>query len=1028
MVQIYHLSDLHIRAGCNVKARFSEYSFVFNRFIEWLKLQDDLKKSIVVVTGDIFHHKSRIESPGIKLFYDFFKTLATLVPHVIVIRGNHDYKQWDTDDEIDLLGSLLIPKIQGVRYIDQTSVIQLQVGEKQLEIGVLAIQDVLKRGNANASVLNEERTDFPPPSSTNSIKIALFHGSVPNTITAARKFFQGYDVALLGDIHTQQVWGEGKRLAAEASNAQSISQLWVKSIEGFTYGYAGSMIRQGMGEQLKGHGFLQWDMEHGFVKAYHVDNPIELATDEITPMELMETSKKPQVEEEEDQLIEVQEEEENASQWIKYLLQNGGTQDMVPFLNKPEELLLPVISSPSCENSMVDAKHLERQSKIKKKLEAYSDSLGGSDPTTSTKPFRLVLARWDWILCYGAGNVFDFSKLDNKINILSARNGHGKTSFLEVILLGLYGTGFPSRTHKARTASIISLNKPPKVACQVVLTIKVGEEFFRITRQFNRQDDAKKLHTNAKATMVEIRNEESNGWESHLSGKTSVDKWVNVNVGTISNFLLSCMVSQNADNDFFNMTQADQKELLDTAINVESHTRYMELIKESRLAHVAIADLVGATYATLKKSISHLPEISIMNDRIEALNKLIQNQDEQQPLQVAIPSKLEDRSYYEAIVAQDFTSNVDIVSLTHQLAQLKQVQAKALQNVQASSLKPLTYYVAELEKLEEEPADIDPSSPLPTYTEAAFAAAASAYEQASDAMTNDLEDGHGHDIGPFADACPCCEQRKIEYAFRSAAETFSKHICAKRNHLNGCISILKTSMVRDLEATISKAKAMASNITTARAILESYDALTNGRKLTDYMLEHQRLVDGAAQHARVLTEYDAWTMFKTHIDERVNMFNSISKIMEGFIQWMYTDSILPRLSKCTTQVMNLIDPELNLTATIGPDGFEWILKKGANSPPIEKASGFQRFLCGLAVRIALGGIGASGNKPRQLFLDEGFTSCDQENLIKVPDMLHALLRLYDGIVLVTHLEDLKEAGDGTITIERHQEGISKLVF
>jgi exonuclease SbcC len=97
------------------------------------------------------------------------------------------------------------------------------------------------------------------------------------------------------------------------------------------------------------------------------------------------------------------------------------------------------------------------------------------------------------------------------------------------------------------------------------------------------------------------------------------------------------------------------------------------------------------------------------------------------------------------------------------------------------------------------------------------------------------------------------------------------------------------------------------------------------------------------------------------------------------------------------------------------------------APPMEKASGFQRFLCGLAVRIALGGIGAAGTKPKQLFLDEGFTSCDQTNLAKVPDMLKTLLQLYDGIVLVTHLEELKDGGDAIIPIKRDEvSGISTL--
>jgi hypothetical protein len=61
----------------------------------------------------------------------------------------------------------------------------------------------------------------------------------------------------------------------------------------------------------------------------------------------------------------------------------------------------------------------------------------------------------------------------------------------------------------------------------------------------------------------------------------------------------------------------------------------------------------------------------------------------------------------------------------------------------------------------------------------------------------------------------------------------------------------------------------------------------------------------------------------------------------------------------------------------------------------------------------------------QLFIDEGFTSCDTDNLERVPDFLRSLLRLYDGICLVTHLEELKECADVHIRI-KWDAGLSQI--
>jgi ABC-type lipoprotein export system ATPase subunit len=64
-----------------------------------------------------------------------------------------------------------------------------------------------------------------------------------------------------------------------------------------------------------------------------------------------------------------------------------------------------------------------------------------------------------------------------------------------------------------------------------------------------------------------------------------------------------------------------------------------------------------------------------------------------------------------------------------------------------------------------------------------------------------------------------------------------------------------------------------------------------------------------------------------------------------------------------------------------------------------------------------------------LIIDEGFTACDGENLEKVPAFLKALIadQNYKGVVLATHLEELKACGDKQISIERDGiTGISSL--
>jgi hypothetical protein len=74
------------------------------------------------------------------------------------------------------------------------------------------------------------------------------------------------------------------------------------------------------------------------------------------------------------------------------------------------------------------------------------------------------------------------------------------------------------------------------------------------------------------------------------------------------------------------------------------------------------------------------------------------------------------------------------------------------------------------------------------------------------------------------------------------------------------------------------------------------------------------------------------------------------------------------------------------------------------------------------MRITLGRIGATRHDIRQLIIDEGFTSCDADNLTKMPEFLRTLLqkRDYDSVLLMSHLDGIREST--TMKIDIHQEG------
>ena len=84
------------------------------------------------------------------------------------------------------------------------------------------------------------------------------------------------------------------------------------------------------------------------------------------------------------------------------------------------------------------------------------------------------------------------------------------------------------------------------------------------------------------------------------------------------------------------------------------------------------------------------------------------------------------------------------------------------------------------------------------------------------------------------------------------------------------------------------------------------------------------------------------------------------------------------------------------------------------------ASGYQRFIVGIALRLAFACIGATGQNIRHLFIDEGFVACDAFNLDKIQVMLKGMMEYggYQSIFLMSHLDVIRDSANMIIDIQR----------
>jgi DNA repair exonuclease SbcCD ATPase subunit len=164
----------------------------------------------------------------------------------------------------------------------------------------------------------------------------------------------------------------------------------------------------------------------------------------------------------------------------------------------------------------------------------------------------------------------------------------------------------------------------------------------------------------------------------------------------------------------------------------------------------------------------------------------------------------------------------------------------------------------------------------------------------------------------------------------------------------------------------------------------------------------------------------------------VEIVSYLSDKFDGYREWLYKSHIGPMIQEHVNAVLHMIcqDRPLHLeTEWLDKiNTLSWFVRDGASRPVIEKASGFQRFIVGMATRVAFHQIGFCRIQFNQLFIDEGFTSCDSDNLEKVPEFLQGLLKLYNSIYLATHLEELKVCSHTQICIKRDASGLSQIAY
>jgi DNA repair exonuclease SbcCD nuclease subunit len=232
-MRLVHISDIQIR----LFRRLKEFGDHFDNLYVSVR---DQSPDYIVIAGDLLHNKSQLSAEQINLFVEFLNNLSQIAP-LVIIPGNHDGLLNNLSRMDAITPIVKAMNKENIHYFKDSGVYPLE----GVNFVVFSCFDELW----------PTKQEIPT-----GINVGLFHGMIDGAFLQndtpveaspyrLEYFFGLVDYLLLGDIHKDQFLDPQKKAA-----------------------YCGSLIQQSYGESVR-KGYLVWDIES---KSKHSVKFIEL--------------------------------------------------------------------------------------------------------------------------------------------------------------------------------------------------------------------------------------------------------------------------------------------------------------------------------------------------------------------------------------------------------------------------------------------------------------------------------------------------------------------------------------------------------------------------------------------------------------------------------------------------------------------------------------------------------------------------------------------------------------------------------
>ena len=1048
--KVYHLADLHIR---NLQ-RHKEYRLVFKKFLKQVK-QDNIEDSLIYIAGDIAHAKTEM-SPELVHEISWFLTECAKLRETVLITGNHDCNL-NNSHRLDVL-TPIIENLGNdrIHYLRDTGVYPIH----NLTFVVYSILDN-KENWPKGDTVDGENT------------ICLFHGPVNKAQTdigytvSSNSFqvdmFDGFDMAMLGDIHKRQTFGEGYEHIA----------------------YAGSMVQQNHGELLENHGYLLWDIPTRTFTEHHLHNDYGFLTVDVVNGKIpqwvydeidtklpkyprlrlrftrTEASDMKRRITELKKLFKVAEVTVTRTDTIGQLKTNQKVNKNIVGNVKDETFQNQLIRDYLERQYLLEDSELDSIAEINKELNSHideSDVVGNILWTPKEFQFSNMFS-------YGEGNLIRFDKAQGIMGIF-APNASGKSSMWDALSFCIY-----DKTSRTNVSKNIINNRKSTFHCKFNFEIDGIDYFIERKARYVRKATSVKVDVNFWR--------DNNGVIESLNGEQRKDtnKEIEKYLGKFEDFVLTALSLQGNNALFIDKSQSERKEILSQFIGVNIFDKlYQKASDENRDNATLIRKFKSDDFTTklaeidtdLKSNKNEYKLLEItqksLKDEEEVLNKKI-------------------ISLNEKIVKLNADSGVSIEELEKRL-KLLETKRDTIESNKKSTQDRITHreelqitLEEILDKFDEE--DLEDGITKLKRLKNNLTNIDTEIEKVNIKLESLYERKEHLDKHKYNEDCDICMENS-----KSILETKSD----VDSKIKDSESYLQDFKKQKLDINIERDSLKGyekewSNFKEAQGKEDKIDREVSGliNKLSTIETEELRNSQQIAQQEQLIKEYyknekqiiknkgirsdiqsvreklnvtkddlkkvntdvlklngkvSALQNQKETIEDRINEVKELesqSRLFDFYLNALSKDGVSYELIEKALpmiegEVNNILGQIVDFGMQLEIDGknINAYLVYGDQRWSLEMCSGMERFISGLAIRVALINV-CNLPRPNFLVIDEGFGTLDSENLQSLFMLFTYLKTQFDFVMVISHIDSMRDVVDGLIEIKK-EKGFSQVKF